>query len=342
MGVIRDELSSIREQYGDAPGQTSGIGGPEHPGSRRTEIVPFEDEIQAIDLVPDESTVLMLTNQGYVKRMPTREYRVQARGGKGVKSGTGRDDEDFIVEVFEASAHASVLLFTNTGRVFRKRVFEFPLGSRTSRGKALVNFLDLKEDEQILEMVPYREDEVDDDHFVVLGSAQGYIKRTSLSDYANIRTSGLIAAHVAEGDRLIDARLTDGTQHLVMASSKGMSIRFPETDVRPMGRTARGVRGMALREGDRVVSMLTLGAEDPDDLLTLSQHGFGKRTPAAEYRPQSRAGLGLKTIKTSERNGLVVGMLKVREGDQGDPHAGRRDLAAGPRHARGDGDPHGW
>jgi DNA gyrase subunit A len=200
--------------------------------------------------------------------------------------------------------------------VFRKRVFELPVGTRGSRPKALVNFLELKEGEQILEMVPYREDEVDDDHFVVLASAQGYIKRTSLEEFANIRASGLIAATVLEGDRLIDARLTDGHCHIVLASAAGQSIRFAESDVRPMGRTARGVKGMALREGDAVVDMLVIPEASQADLLTLCENGYGKRTAAEEYRPQSRAGLGIKTIKVTERNGPVAGMLLVHAEDQ--------------------------
>jgi DNA gyrase subunit A len=260
----------------------------------------------------------MITRQGYVKRMPTTEYRVQNRGGVGLKSGTQRDDDDQIIELFEASAHATILLFTNTGRVFRKRVFEFPLGTRGQRPKALVNFLELKEGESILEMVPYREEEVDEDHFVVLASRQGYIKRTSLAEFENIRASGLIAATVAEDDTLVDAKLTNGRCDIIMASSNGQAIRFNESEVRPMGRTARGVRGMGLREGDAVVNMLVLDRETDADVqfLTVCEKGYGKRTPAEEYRPQSRSGLGLKTIKVSTRNGQVVSMIKVRESDQ--------------------------
>ncbi|HVI02486.1 MAG TPA: DNA gyrase subunit A, partial [Enhygromyxa sp.] len=303
MAVIREELTRIRDEYGDG---------------RRTEIVADEQEIQPIDLVADDSMVLMITRQGYVKRMPITEYRVQNRGGVGLKSGSNRDEDDQIIELFEASAHAYILLFTNTGRVFRKRVFEFPLGTRGQRPKALVNFLELKEDEKVLEMLAYREEEVDEDHFVVLASRQGYIKRTALSEFANIRSSGLIAATVAEDDGLIDAKLTNGRCDIVMASKNGQAIRFDETEVRPMGRTARGVKGMGLREGDEVVNMLVFDRETEGDVqfLTVCEKGYGKRTPAEEYRPQSRAGLGLKTIKVSARNGKVVSMVKVREPDQ--------------------------
>jgi DNA gyrase subunit A len=322
MAVIRDELIRIRYEYGDAEGTNSGDGaiGPSGKkiGSRRTEIVADEQEIQPIDLVADESMVLMITRQGYVKRMPITEYRVQNRGGVGLKSGSNRDEDDQIIELFEASAHAYILLFTNTGRVFRKRVFEFPLGTRGQRPKALVNFLELKEDEKVLEMLAYREDEVDEDHFVVLASRQGYIKRTALSEFANIRASGLIAATVGEDDQLIDAKLTNGRCDIIMASRDGQAIRFDEAEVRPMGRTARGVKGMGLREGDEVVNMIVIDRETEADVqfLTVCEKGYGKRTPAEDYRSQSRSGLGLKTIKVSARNGKVVSMVKVREQDQ--------------------------
>ncbi|TPV96648.1 MAG: DNA gyrase subunit A [Myxococcales bacterium FL481] len=316
MAVIRDELVEIRHLYGDAEGADSGSGAPGSPGSRRTEIIEVEHEIQPIDLIEDESMVVMITRQGYVRRIPTSEYRVQARGGVGVKGGTGRDEEDFVVELFEASTHSSVLMFTNTGRVFRKRVYELPLGRRDGRGKAFVNFLELRERESVLQTVPYREEDVDDSHFVVLASRQGYIKRTSLKEFTNIRSTGLIAATVADDDQLIGALFTDGQKQLLMASSNGMAIRFAEEDVRPMGRTARGVKGMGLRGDDQVVSLLVLDADADHDLLTLCENGYGKRTSASDYRVQSRAGLGLITIKVTERNGPVVGMLPIEETDQ--------------------------
>ena len=318
MEVIREELMEIRHTYGEPEGTDSGDGSVGSKRSRRTQLVANELEIQPIDLVADESMVVMITSSGYVKRMPTTEYRVQHRGGVGLKSGSRRDDDDQIIELFEASAHAFILLFTNTGRVFRKRVFEFPLGSRGQRPKAIVNFLDLKEGERILEMVAYREEEVDDDHFVVLASEQGYIKRTSLADFQNIRTTGLIAATVGEGDTLIDAKLTTGHCDIIMASRNGQTIRFNETDVRKMGRTARGVRGMGLREGDTVVNIMVLNRETEAEVqfLTVCENGYGKRTPNEEYRIQSRSGLGIKTIKVSERNGKVVNVIKVREADQ--------------------------
>jgi len=318
MKVIREELLHVRHSYGDAEGQGAGDGAPSASGSRRTQILEAEDDIDPIDLVADDSMVVMLTRHGYIKRLPTEDYRVQARGGKGVKSGGGRADDDLISTVLEASAHAWLLMFTDTGRVFRKRVFELPQGRRDGPGKALVNFLELRPDEKVLEMVPYREDEVNDDHNIVTCTRKGYVKRTQLSEFANMRKTGLIAVSIDEDDRLISVRFTDGKQHLMLSSAGGMVIRFAEGDVRKMGRNARGVRGMGLRGEDRVVAMSRLAAEDDAELqvLTICANGYGKRTTTSEYRTQSRAGLGLITIKVNERNGEVVENLLVQPDDQ--------------------------
>ncbi len=318
MQVIRDELSEIRYTYGDPEGRDAGDGAQSNPGSRRTQLLDAEDEIDPIDLVADDSMVVMLTRQGYIKRLPTEDYRVQARGGKGVKSGGGRADDDFVSTVLEASAHAYLLMFTDTGRVFRKRVYELPQGRRDGPGKALVNFLEMRSDEKVLEMVPYREDEVDDDHYIVTATARGYVKRTKLSEFANMRKTGLIAVSIDDDDRLISVRFTDGKQHLMLSSANGMVIRFDESEVRPMGRNARGVRGMGLRGDDKVVAMSRLGSEAGADLgvLTICENGYGKRTACSDYRAQSRAGLGLITIKVNERNGPVVDNLLVHNDDQ--------------------------
>ena len=320
MKLIRDELSEIRYTYGDPEGRDSGSGSPSSGGSRRTEIVEAEDDIEPMDLVADESMVIMLTRGGYIKRLPTEDYRVQARGGKGVKGGGGRADDDFVSAVLEASAHSWLLMFTDTGRVFRKRVFELPQGRRDGPGKALVNFLEMRSDERVLEMVPYRDDEVEGDRYIVTVTAKGYIKRTHLSEFANLRKTGLIAVSIDEDDRLIAVRFTDGKQHIMLSSGQGMVIRFGEDDVRAMGRNARGVRGMGLRDDDRVVAMSCLPAEDADEgelqVLTICANGYGKRTAVSEYRTQSRAGLGIITIKVNERNGEVVENLLVHPEDQ--------------------------
>lgn len=313
MAVIRAELVSIRHEYGDPEGQHSGTGALGTRGSRKTEIIEDASEIEPIDLVADESMVVMLTRNGYIKRLASEEYRVQARGGKGVKGGKGRDDDDFVTTVFEAGAHAQVLFFTDTGRVFRRRVFELPQGRRDAPGKAVVNFLELKSGEIILEMVPYREDEVSDEHHIVTATAKGYVKRTRLREFANIRATGLIAVSIDDDDRLIAVRFTDGKQHLLLSSANGMAIRFDENDVRKMGRNARGVRGMSLRDNDHVVAMNTVEPDSDWQILTLCANGYGKRTTANEYRVQSRAGLGLITIKVTERNGPVVGNLLVKD-----------------------------
>ena len=302
MKVIRDELSAIGAEYGDA---------------RRTLVVEDEGEIEPIDLVADEPMIVMLTNTGYIKRLPSHEYRVQGRGGVGVKGGVGRDTADFVTELFEANAHSHVLLFTNTGRMFHTRVFELPQGRRESAGKALVNFLDLREGERVLGMVPYRDEDVDDgEHYIVMISAQGYIKRTKLDEFSNIRSTGIIAATIEEDDQLIDARLTNGKRHIMLTSARGMAIRFEESEVRPMGRTARGVRGMDLRTGDQVVGMTVLDADTDAAILTMCAQGFGKRTAAEDYKVQGRGGKGIITIKVNGRNGPVVGSLAVQTDDQ--------------------------
>ncbi len=319
MSVIRAELLEIRHTHGDPEGQDAGDGAPNSRGSRRTQILEAEDDIDPIDLVADDSMVVMLTRLGYIKRLPTEDYRVQARGGKGVKSGGGRADDDFVSAVLEASAHSWLLMFTDTGRVFRKRVFELPQGRRDGPGKALVNFLDLRPDERVLEMVPYREDEVGEEHYIVTATAKGYVKRTSLTEYANMRKTGLIAVSIDDDDRLISVRFTDGKQHLMLSSANGMVIRFKEDDVRPMGRNARGVRGMGLRGDDHVVAMSRLSGEEDDDalqVLTICENGYGKRTSVDEYRLQSRAGLGLITIKVNDRNGPVKENVLVHPEDQ--------------------------
>jgi len=314
--VVRSELVGVRLEYGDPEGQDSGLGGPGNKGSRLTEIVDVEHEIEDIDLVADESMVVMGTRLGYVKRIPTSEYRVQARGGVGTKGGGGRDAEDFVTELFEASAKAWVLIFTNTGRVFRKRVFELPLVQKGRKPKAWANFLDLKEDERVFHMVPYRDDEVDEDNFVAFATKQGYVKRTALSDFENIRSNGLIAVKIEEGDALVGVDFTDGKRHVLLATQGGMAIRFDESDMRPMGRTARGVKGISLRDDDAVVSMIVLAQDSSNSLLTICDNGYGKRTAAEEYRGQSRGGKGLITIKVTDRNGPVVAMLVVADDDQ--------------------------
>ncbi len=319
MKVIREELLAIRHEYGDPEGQDSGDGKLDAKGnlkgSRRTELRDAEGEIEPIDLVADDSMVVMLTRNGYIKRLPSEEYRVQARGGKGVKGGKGRDDDDFVTAIFEATAHAFVLMFTDTGRVFRKRVFELPKGKRDGSGKALVNFLDLKDGERVLEMVPYQEDAISDEHNIVTATARGYVKRTSIQDFANIRTTGLIAVSIDEGDKLIAIRFTDGKKHLLLSSAQGMAIRFDENDLRQMGRNARGVRGMALKDDDSVVSMNSHDPAEDDQwqMLTICANGYGKRTAISDYRCQSRAGKGLITIKVNDRNGPVVGNLMVKD-----------------------------
>ncbi len=309
--VIREELVAIRDEYGTGEKGKSG-----QSVGRKTEIVAVESDIQPEDLIADESMVVMATHLGYVKRLSTSEYRVQNRGGVGVSSGAERDDDDFVIDLFEASAHSSVLIFTDLGRVFRMKVFELPLLQRGHRPKAWQNFLDLRDGEKVLRMLPYRADELSDETFVLMASRQGYVKRTSLAEFTNIRSNGLIAASVEEGDAIVGALLTDGKEHVLMVTAQGMAIRFPEDQIRPMGRVARGVKGVTLRGNDSVVSLLTLEPNADTSLLTLCANGYGKRTPAADYRAQRRGGKGLITIKVTKRNGPVVGCRPVDVEDQ--------------------------
>jgi DNA gyrase subunit A len=299
LDLIEQELIAVRDQFADA---------------RRTTLHPGEAELNMEDLIPVEDMVVTLTHEGYVKRVPVSEYRTQRRGGRG-KSGMATKESDFVEQLFVASTHAHMLFFTTAGRVFQQRVFEVPEGSRTSRGKPIVNLLPLEGDERLASVLAV--DEFIPNHFLFFATAQGQVKKTELMAYSNIRSSGIIAINILEGDRLIAVRLTTGDSDVVLATREGMSIRFDEADVRPMGRDTTGVRGISLAEGDEVVGCITVdrGGRPPEEvcLLTVTEKGYGKRTPLAEYRFQSRGGKGVIDIKTGERNGSVIGMVRVDE-----------------------------
>ncbi|MCA9670573.1 MAG: DNA gyrase subunit A [Myxococcales bacterium] len=296
--VVIEEMLQLKQQYGDG---------------RRTEIVDASGEIAVEDLIADEEMVVAVTHSGYIKRNSLSEYRAQKRGGKGV-TGMSMRDEDFVRELFVANTHDTLLMFTNTGRVFSKVVYEVPRSSRASRGKALVNLLDLREGETVQQLMPIKE--IDDEHFVVMATKHGYIKRTALSDFSNIRSTGIIAIDISEGDELRDVRLTDGSQHVMLNTRQGMAIRFDESEVRAMGRTARGVRGINLREDDGMVGMAVVTPGSGSALLTVCQNGYGKRSPVSDFGPQGRGGLGRIAIKASERNGPVVAGRVVEDSDE--------------------------
>ena len=295
MQVIKDELSEIRAQFGD---------------ERRTQIVDDEGEIAVEELIADEDMVVTVSHGGYVKRNSVQSYRAQKRGGRGI-TGASTKDEDFVAQLFVASTHDHILMFTSMGRVYAKRVYELPEGTRASRGKALVNFLELKENEKVVEMLPLKQFEAG--KLVVMATQKGVVKKTALDLFSNIRSSGIIALTIDEGDSLVEVRLTDGQYDILLATRDGRAIRFPEEKVRGMGRTARGVKGIGLRENDAVVACEVFPRNAPATLMTVCEHGYGKRTAVAEYPVKGRGGFGVITIKTTERNGKVVGCRLVTD-----------------------------
>jgi DNA gyrase subunit A len=295
MAVIKEELAAVRAQFADA---------------RRTQIVDDEGEIAVEELIADEDMVVTVSHGGYVKRNSVTAYRSQKRGGRGI-TGASTKDEDFVSQLFVASTHDHILMFTSMGRVYAKRVYELPEGSRASRGKALVNFLELKENEKVVEMLALKQFE--EGKFIVMATKNGVVKKTALDSFSNIRSSGIIALTIDDGDALVEVRLTDGQHDVLLATREGRAIRFPEEKVRAMGRTARGVKGIGLREKDEVVSCQTFPRNAPATLMTVCEHGYGKRTAVAEYPVKGRGGLGVITIKTTERNGKVVGCRLVTD-----------------------------
>ena len=299
-GVLRDELIAIRDKYGDA---------------RKTEIQDIEDDIDIEDLIEEEQCVFTLSHGGNIKRVPVDEYTAQKRGGKGVRAATLRD-EDYVETVFTASTHDYILFFTDRGRCYRKKGYLIPEAGRTARGVNIVNFIQVEKDEKVSAMLHVRE--MDDDSFLVFATRSGTVKRMALSALRNIRTSGIRALTLDEGDELINVMRTDGEQNILMATHNGQAICFAETDVRPMGREAVGVRGIRLKDGDWVV-----GAEiaQPDaSVLSITENGYGKRTPASEYirggeEPQHRGGSGMKNYNITDKTGPVAAVKVVQDSD---------------------------
>ena len=278
------------------------------PIRRRTEILDRSADLTLEDMIVEEDMVVTVTHGGYIKRNAVSLYRAQRRGGKG-KTGIKPKEEDFVENLFIASTHAYVLIFTDLGKVYWLKVHEIPQGGRASRGKAIVNLLQLAANEQVMTILPVSSFEKD--QYIVTATARGIIKKTELMAYSHPRTGGIIALSIDEGDRLIEARLTDGERDLLLASRNGKSIRFPESDVRSVGRPSRGVRGITLVDDDEVVGLQSVSANTALALVTVTENGFGKRTDIGEYRVQSRGGKGIITIKTSERNGHVVAIRMV-------------------------------
>ncbi len=293
--LIKADLAELREKYGDA---------------RRTAIVPLEDEVNLEDLIADAPCVVTLSHKGYIKRVPLDTYREQRRGGRGI-TGASTKEEDFLETLFIAATHDTLLFFTNFGRVYYERAFEIPEASRTSPGKAIVNLLELQENEKIAAMLRIRE--FREDQNILFATERGIVKKTALSDYRNIRAGGIIAINIEEGDRLIQVRLTADKDEVMLATANGMTIRFPEEQVRCVGRDSTGVRGINLEEGDVVRSLDVV--EKDGTFLIATEFGYGKRTAFEEFRSQSRGGKGIIGIQTSDRNGKVVSAHAVHENE---------------------------
>jgi DNA gyrase subunit A len=295
LGIIKDELAALRQEFGDA---------------RRTEILAETADLTIEDLLADDDMVVTITRSGYIKRTHVEAYRSQKRGGKGV-TGMETKEEDIVEDLFVASTHSYLLFFTNKGKVHWLKVHEIPEGGRQAKGKAMANVLSLADGERVATCVPVRDFE--SGGYVLFATKQGKVKKTELSAFSHPRAGGIQAITLEEGDEVMAARRTDGQREVLLSTKLGMIIRFPEDEVRPMGRTAAGVRGIDVDEGDQVIAAETL--KEGVTILTVTERGYGKRTPLDEYRLQGRAGKGIIDIKTAGRNGAVVGMLQVREGD---------------------------
>jgi DNA gyrase subunit A len=299
MRVIRDELGALREQYGD---------------KRRSEILEDKVDLSMEDLIAQEDLVVTLSHAGYVKAQPVSDYRAQRRGGRG-KSATAMKEEDFVDKLFIANTHDTILCFSNRGRVYWLKVYEIPQAGRGARGKPIINLLSLDEGEQINAILPVRAFE--DGRHVFMATSDGTVKKTALAEFSRPRPSGIIAVELAKGNHLVGVGLTDGQCDILLFGSGGKAARFSEADVRPMGRAARGVRGISLQKGQELVSLIIADADAADSfVLSATSHGYGKRTPLAEYPRHKRGGQGVIGIQTSKRNGPVVGADLVREDDE--------------------------
>jgi DNA gyrase subunit A len=296
MGILKDELKEIAEKYGD---------------ERRTDIVGAVGTFDVEDLIVEEDMVVTLSHQGYVKRLPISTYRAQRRGGRGLR-GMDTKEEDWVEHLFVASTHDYLMIFTRSGTCYWKKVWEIPVGGRTSRGKPIVNLLNVSEEEQVAAVVPVRD--FRDDQYLLFGTRQGVVKKTVLSAYGNVRNVGLNAITINEGDELIEVQITSGEDEVILASRGGMAIRFHESDVRTMGRNAAGVRGLKLKKKDVVVGMVVVRPDST--LLVVAEKGLGKRTDVEAYRFQHRGGSGVINLKVSPRTGEVVAVKAVQDDEQ--------------------------
>jgi DNA gyrase subunit A len=295
--IIAEELAKLKEDFGD---------------KRNSEIVTVAEDISVEDLIAPQDMVVTFSHGGYVKSQPLADYRAQRRGGRG-KMATTMKEDDFIERLFVAHSHDYLLCFSNRGRLYWLKVYEVPAGSRSSRGKPIVNMFPLEEGEKITAVVPVKE--FDENHFVFMATAKGTVKKTALAEFSRPRPSGIIAVGLEDGDYLVGAALTDGKYDVMLFSSDGKGVRFEEGEVRRMGRQATGVRGMRLAEGSRVVCMLA-AKDESRSVLTATEKGYGKRTPIGDHPRHGRGGQGVIAIQTSERNGAVIGACLVEEDDE--------------------------
>ena len=291
--VIVEELEEVKKEFGDA---------------RRTEIVDEGTEFSIEDLIADEDVALTVTKNGYIKRTPVTTYSRQGRGGKG-RFGAMAKNDDFVEHLFIASTHAYLMIFTDDGLVYKLKVHEVPDAAASARGKAIVNLIQIPSDRKLAGVVPVRE--FSEGRYVVMVTRKGVIKKTALSDFQNIRSNGIIAINIDEGDELLDVVLTDGKKRIFIATHNGLAIRFDEKNVRSMGRATRGVRGIDLRKDDYVVSLCPVSADDSERMLSVSEQGYGKQTPISTYRLQARGGKGVINMKTTEKTGKVVAVFPV-------------------------------
>jgi len=293
LSIIKEELDGLVKKYND---------------ERRTEIITSVEDITAEDLIPDEDVVITISHRGFIKRFPVTEYRTQNRGGKGV-IGAVTKEEDFVEHIFVANTHEYIMFFTDRGKCYWLKVYAIPQGAKTSKGRPIINLIDIEKGEKVRAFITVKN--FDQDAFVVMGTENGIVKKTSLRAFSHPRKAGIKAISIREDDQLLEAKLSDGNNNILFVTRKGMAINFLEKDVRPMGRTASGVKAISLRKGDKVIAMVV--ATENFQLLTISENGYGKRTPVTEYRLQKRGGKGIIAMKVTPKTGQLVGALGISQ-----------------------------
>ncbi len=294
--IIKIEFTEILEAYGD---------------ERRTEIVSRTDEIMMEDLIKPEDVIVTITHKGYVKRMSMDTYKTQKRGGVGVKGSSSSADEDFYVNIFTANTHDTILFFTSRGNVFAQKVYNIPEGSRTAKGRNVVNLLNVSSSEKIKEIIAIPSDR--DDKYLIFATKKGLVKRTSLSEYKNVKQNGIRAIKILDGDAIVNVRVSDGSKNVLLCSTGGKIIRFSEEDCRPQGRVSQGVKGLNISSDEEVIGMELI--DDTDEILSVTQHGYGKRSMVKEYRKQSRGGKGILAMRLTEKNGPIIQIKPVTDKD---------------------------